>query len=57
MQKTPLQELLQSQNKGLYIFFTYTSAEPAAYPTVRDAVQKILAKLMNMIYETGTSDT
>jgi ribonuclease P protein component len=57
LQKIPLQELLQSQNKGMNIFLMYASQEPASYPTVRDAVQKILTKLMKITNETGASDT
>ena len=57
LQKKSLQELLRLQNKGLNVFFTYTSKELTGYKEISDAVEKIVTKLMKTINETGTSNT
>ncbi len=51
LQKNELQEKLQSQKKGLHVFFIYTGKEIPEYEQVFVAVKIVLEKLKAIIEE------
>ncbi|MGQ0737619.1 MAG: ribonuclease P protein component [Bacteroidota bacterium] len=57
LQKIPLQKFLQSQNKGISLFLTYTGKEIPDYAIVSGTVQKCLNKLLNLVSENNTPHT
>lgn len=57
LQKNPLQEMLKAQQRGLILFFNYTSREMPEYPVVFEGIQKCLTRLYKSFHEKGTADT
>ena len=57
LQKNHLQEMLKAQQRGLILFFNYTSREMPEYPTVFEGIQKCLSKLVKTFHEKGIADT
>ena len=57
LQKNPFQEMLKAQQKGMILFFNYTSREMPEYPAVFEGIQKCLTRLYRTFHEKGTADT
>jgi ribonuclease P protein component len=49
LQKLPLQQELQEQDKQLQVFFVYTGRDIPVYKDVFDRSGKIIGKLLNML--------
>lgn len=54
LQKTELQDLLQQQQKGLHVFFTYTARDKKEYSLLATALQKSITKLIALAHETNS---
>ncbi len=46
--KNPLKEILQSDDRQLYVFFIYTGRELPAYSNITEATRKALEKLIDI---------
>lgn len=57
LQKKPLQEALKQKGLGLNVFFIYTSKELPGYNIVKEKVNVILSKLIQIINESNSPST
>lgn len=57
LQKNSLEEMLKAQQKGLILFFSYTSKEKPVVPAVFEGIQKCLSRLIKICNEKGTADS